>query len=126
MSDAATAKLMAEFGRAFMQGDVEGIVACVTDDFEWRQAVGPDAPWGRIVQGKEDLRRALAERDVTMANLRFSDTKVTINGSQVVGTFRISGKTQDGQPADWRGCDLYEVRDGQIAYKDSYWKQIRS
>tara|TARA_R110002073_G_scaffold94637_7_gene219980 strand:- start:420 stop:566 length:147 start_codon:yes stop_codon:yes gene_type:complete len=47
-----------------------GMRTCVTDDFEWRQAVGPDASWGRVVQGK---------------------------------------------PADWRGCDLYEVRDGKIA-----------
>jgi ketosteroid isomerase-like protein len=125
MSDAATNALMARFGSAFMKGDVEAIVACVTDDFEWRQAVGPDAPWGRVVQGKDELRQALAERDITMAKLKFSDTKVTINGNQVVGTFRISGETQDGQPADWRGCDLYEIRDGKIAYKDSYWKQIR-
>ena len=126
MSDAATNDLMTRFGQAFMKGDVEAIVACVTDDFEWRQAVGPEAPWGRIVKGKDALRAALAERDVTMAKLRFSETKVAINGDQVVGTFRISGETQDGRPGDWRGCDLYEISDGKIAYKDSYWKQIVS
>ena len=124
MTEAETNDLMARFGRAFMKGDVEGILECVTDDFEWRQAVGPDAPWGRVVKGKEEVRTALAERDRSMAGLRFSDTKVDIMGDKVVGTFRISGETQDGRPADWRGCDLYEVRDGKIAYKDSYWKQI--
>jgi len=41
---AATEKLMANFGKARVKVDVEGILACVTDDFEWHQAVGPEAP----------------------------------------------------------------------------------
>jgi ketosteroid isomerase-like protein len=124
MTEEETRDLMARFGRAFMKGDVEGIVACVTDDFEWRQAEGPEVPWGRIVKGTAQLRDALAERDRAMANLHYSDAKVEICGERVVGTFRISGETADGAPADWRGCDLYQIRDGKIAYKDSYWKRI--
>jgi hypothetical protein len=65
-----------------------------------------------------------AERDESFANLRYSDNRVEVFGDRIVQTFRISGKTPDGQPADWRGWDLYEVRDGKLAYKDSYWKQI--
>lgn len=120
----ANTKLMAAFGRAWGKGDVDGILACVTEDFEWRQAVGPEAPWGRHVRGKEALRRALAERDETFANLRYSDNRVEVFGERIVQTFRISGTLPGGEPADWRGCDLYQVRDGKLAYKDSYWKRI--
>lgn len=123
MSD-ANKKLMAEFGRAWVKADVDGILACVTDDFEWRQAVGPEAPWGRVVRGKEELRQALAERDAAFARLRYSENKVEVYGDRIVQTFRIAGETQAGERADWRGCDLYEVRDGRIASKDSYWKQV--
>ena len=124
MSDDTNKKLMAAFGKAWMKGDVEGILACVTDDFEWRQATGTDDPAGRIVTGKEGLRQALAERDVSFADLTYSENKVEVFGDRIVQTFRISGTTPDGKPADWRGCDLYHVRDGKLAYKDSYWKQI--
>ncbi len=124
MTDDANKKLMADFGRAWVKGDVDGILACVTDDFEWRQATGTDNPAGRIVSGKAALREALAERDASFADLSYSENRVEVFGDRIVQTFRISGKTSDGQPADWRGCDLYMVRDGKLAYKDSYWKQI--
>jgi ketosteroid isomerase-like protein len=125
MTEDANKKLMANFGKAWVKADVEGILACVTDDFEWRQATGSDGPSGRIIQGKDQLRAALAERDKSFADLSYSENKVEVFGDRIVQTFRISGKTPDGRAADWRGCDLYHVRDGKLAYKDSYWKQTR-
>jgi ketosteroid isomerase-like protein len=34
------------------------------------------------------------------------------------------GKTRDGRNIDRRGVDIYRIRDGRIALKDSYWKQV--
>ncbi len=84
--DKAVMALLREFGKAFNKGDVDGILACVTDDFEWRLAEGPDRPDGRIVRGKEEVRAALQERDREIAEMRFSETEVTITAdSDVVG-----------------------------------------
>jgi len=33
-------------------------------------------------------------------------------------------RRSDGGAVDLRGCDIYTLRDGLIASKDSYWKQI--
>jgi ketosteroid isomerase-like protein len=121
--DKAVMALLREFGKAFNKGDVDGILACVTDDFEWRLAEGPDRPDGRIVRGKEEVRTALAERDREIAEMRFSETEVTITPDKVFGTFRATGKTRDGREIDRRGLDIYAIRDGKIALKDSYWKQ---
>ncbi len=115
--------LLREFGKAFNKGDVDGILACVTDDFEWRLAEGPDKPDGCIVRGKEQVRAALQERDREIAEIRFSETEVTITPEKVFGSFRATGKTRDGEEIDRRGLDIYEIRDGKIALKDSYWKQ---
>ena len=71
-----------------------------------------------------EVRQALQDRDKSVRNVRFSETAMTIAGDKVIGTFRLTGERADGSPCDWRGCDLYEVRDGKIAYKDSYWKRI--
>ncbi len=116
--------LLRDFGKAFNRGDIDGILACVTDDFEWRLAAGPDAPDGRIVRGKEAVRAALEERDREIAEMRFSETSVAVAGDTVFGCFRATGKTRDGQPIDRRGVDIYRIRDGKIALKDSYWKQV--
>ena len=116
--------LLREFGKAFNRGDIDGILACVTDDFEWRLAAGPDAPDGRIVRGREAVRSALQERDREIAEMRYSETEVTIAGDKVFGSFRATGRKRDGTAVDMRGLDVYRIRDGKIALKDSYWKRI--
>jgi len=117
--------LFRRFGKAFNAADVEGILACVTPDFRWIMARGPDAPHGRIVEGREALRAALAERAQELDGVRFSDAQVFAAGEFVVGTFRMTAtRRSDGSVVDLRGCDIYTVREGLIASKDSYWKQV--
>lgn len=124
MAEDATMDLLRRFGKAFNKGDIDGILACVTGDFEWRLASGPDAPDGKVVRGKEAVRRALEERDREIAEMRFSETEVTVADDRVFGSFRATGRTRDGRAIDRRGLDIYRIRDGKIALKDSYWKQV--
>lgn len=128
MSAALPAELQAlfrSFGKAFNAGDVDAIAACVTPDFRWIMARGTDAPHGRIVEGREALRAALAERGQEFDSVRFSEAEVFAAGAFVVGTFRMTAtRRADGAAVDLRGCDIYTVRDGLIASKDSYWKQV--
>jgi ketosteroid isomerase-like protein len=117
--------LFRRFGKAFNAGDVEAITACVTPDFRWIMARGPEAPHGRIVEGREALRAALAERGLELEGVRFSEAEVFAAGDSVVGTFRMTAtRRSDGAAIDLRGCDIYALRDGLIASKDSYWKQV--
>lgn len=116
--------LLRRFGKAFNAGDVDGIVACVTADFEWRLAEGPDAPDGRIARGAEGVRAALAERDGVIEAIRFSETELFFADGAVIGRFRATGTYRSGEPLDVRGIDIYTFRDGRISTKDSYWKRI--
>lgn len=121
---AAMATLKA-FGKAFNAGDVEGILAETTDDFEWRLHEGPDAPDAAVVQGRDAVRAALEERAARIETLRFSETEVLFGDDHVVGRFRATGAYTSGEPIDVRGIDIYAFRDGKISLKDSYWKSIR-
>ena len=121
---ASVMTLLRAFGKAFNAGDVDGILACVTDDFEWRLAEGPDAPDARVVRGKEEVRQALRERDARFRSVRFSETEVFVADGQVIGRFRATGTYASGALLDVRGVDLYTIHDGRIAVKDSYWKRI--
>ena len=110
--------LFRRFGRAFNKADVEEIAACVTDDFEWRLNAG-GAPAGAVLKGKEALRAHFADKSKAHREARFSDARIHRAGDKLFGTFRI---THAGKPFDRYGIDLYELRDGKIALKDSYLK----
>jgi ketosteroid isomerase-like protein len=117
----AIADLFRRFGRAFNKADVEEIAACVTDDFEWRLNAG-QAPAGRVLRGKEALRAYFADKSTAHREARFSEARIHRAGDKIFGTFRVTGIDHAGRPFDRYGIDLYEIRDGRIALKDSYTK----
>jgi len=120
MADAID-ELFRRFGKAFNKADVEEIAACVTDDFEWRLNAG-GSPSGRVLRGKEELRRHFADKSRAHREARFSEAKIHRAGDKLFGTFRVTGIDHAGNKFDRYGIDLYEVRDGRIALKDSYMK----
>jgi len=121
--DAALAVLK-KFGKAFNSGDVNSILECVTDDFEWILNSGSEVPHGRLIKGREAVARALAERMREFKSMRFFDTELIYADEHVIGAFRLQATRADGSSIDARGCDIYAFRDGRIARKDSYLKQI--
>ena len=107
--------LFRRFGKAFNKADVDAIADCVTEDFEWRLNTG-GAPTGRVLKGKEALRAHFADKSTAHREVRFSEASIHRAGDKLFGTFRATG-------IDHRyGIDLYEVKDGKIALKDSYMK----
>jgi ketosteroid isomerase-like protein len=114
-------ELFRRFGKAFNKGDVEEIAACVTDDFEWRLNAGGQ-PAGRVLKGKEALRAHFADKSCAHREARFSEARIHRAGTALFGTFRVTGIDHAGRPFDRYGIDLYELRDGKIALKDSYMK----
>ena len=113
--------LFRRFGKAFNKADVDEIAACVTDDFEWRLSAG-NGPASRVLKGKEDLRAHFADKSKAPREARFSEARIHRAGDKLFGTFRVTGIDHAGKPFDRYGIDLYEVRDGKIALKDSYAK----
>ena len=116
--------LFRRFGKAFNKADVEEIAACVTEDFEWRLNAGAavGAPGGRVLKGKEALRAHFADKSKAHREARFSEARIHRAGTALFGTFRVTGIDHAGKPFDRYGIDLYELKDGKIALKDSYLK----
>jgi ketosteroid isomerase-like protein len=113
--------LFRRFGKAFNKADVEEIAACVTDDFEWRLAAG-GRPSGQVLKGKEQLRSYFADKSRAHREARYSEARIHRSGDKLFGTFRVTGIDAAGQAFDRYGIDLYELKDGKIALKDSYLK----
>ncbi len=116
--------MLKKFGKAFNAGDVSAILECVTEDFEWVLAEGPEAPQGRVVRGRDAVATALAERMREFKAMRFFETELLYTDAQAIGTFRLQATRANGETLDARGCDIYSFRDGRITRKDSYVKRI--
>lgn len=116
--------LFRRFGKAFNKADVEEIAACVTDDFEWRLNAGAmgGSPGGAVLKGKEGLRAHFSDKSKAHREARFSEARIHRAGDKLFGTFRVTGVDHAGKPFDRYGIDLYELKDGKIALKDSYLK----
>ena len=116
--------LMTRFGKGFFRADPDLLRACVTDDFCWHLHEGPEVPRGRTVRGVDAVVEVIRWRREHWLDVRYDDVHVTTDGTQIVQTFRVSGIDEHGHRFDCRAVDLYPVRDGLVAAKDSYWKLI--
>ena len=44
--------------------------------------------------------------------------------SRAVTVWMVTGRGDDGERLNYRGCDLYEFRGDKILNKDTYWKRV--
>ena len=113
--------LLKKLGKGFNNNDANAVMDCVTDDFEWRLNAG-GAPAGRVLKGKDDLRRYFADKSTAHREARYSEARIHRAGDKIFGTFRVTGIDAHGKAFDRYGIDLYELKDGKISLKDSYLK----
>lgn len=124
MADAAHDDILKQFGSAFFRRDLDALAKCTTEDFEWRFAIGGDAPHGRVYRGVRGVETGFAERDALLAKARYDEVKTTpLSDGRVLMEYRVSGEFVGGRPFDLMGVEIFTIRDGKVALKDVYWKQ---
>ncbi|MCP5030014.1 MAG: nuclear transport factor 2 family protein [Actinomycetia bacterium] len=114
-----------DFKKALFRCDVEGLAAVVTDDFVWEQHHGePDElPAGHVCRGPEEVAAESRRRNEQWSDLQYHDVDERLAGNLIVQTFEISGVDSRGECFRVRAVDLYPLRDGKIAAKQTFWKQ---
>ncbi len=114
-----------EIVAAFNSRDVERIASYFHDDCIFWLALGPEYT-GRSVVGKQAVRELLAARFKVIPDMRWEPIEDTLAGeNRGVSVWRVKGRSADGTVLDYKGCDLYEFKDGLIWRKDTYWKIVR-
>ena len=119
----ARQRVLDRFLKAFMARDFAALADCVTADFEWRFAIGPDAPDGKVYRGLDGLRQGFAERDAALSAVRYDDLRTTVAGERLVLEYRVSGTDRAGKSFNLRGVELFDFAGTRIAIKDVFWKQ---
>jgi ketosteroid isomerase-like protein len=110
-------ELLAAFSAAFGSGDVDAIMALMTEDVVFESTTPPD---GERHRGTEAVRRVWVELFEGTAGARFAEEESFTAGDRGLLRWRFSwgGET----PGHVRGVDLLRFRDGKVAEKLSYVK----
>ncbi len=118
-----TAEALERLVAAFNAHDLDAVMGFFTDDCVLEMPRGPE-PWGRRLEGREQVREGLASRFAGLPDVHYGDDRHWVAGNRGCSEWLLTGTSADGGAVEVRGCDLFEFRDGRIARKDSYWKIV--
>ena len=109
-----------DFIAAFGRGDVDAIMALMTDDCVF-EATGP-APDGVRHVGASDVRAVWESLFTETGSPAFTAEESFVAGDRGVLRWRFSWVAPDGSPGHVRGVDVVRLRDGLVCEKLSYVK----
>jgi len=118
--------VMRSFKRGFAKVDRTSLERAVTDDFEWHlhwQESPEDEPTGKVLRGVDAVMAEIERRRDRWSEVRYEDVVERYTEDMVVQTFNVSGIDSNGRRFNCGAVDLYPLRDGLIARKQTYWKQ---
>lgn len=110
---------------AFNAHDLDRVMTFFADDCVLEMPRGPK-PWGTRLEGKQNVRAALASRFEGLPDVHYGDDEHFVDAAANAGISKwsLTGTSRDGKKTEVRGCDFYTFRDGKVVRKDSYWKIV--
>lgn len=118
--------LMTRFRWAYVSMSTEGLTEVLAPGFRWNlhyfNADDP-LPTGRVLNGLDEMIEELRWRKKNWARVRFSFLAERFAPRLVVQTFRMSAiDVKEGRTFKVDAVDLYDIMDGRILTKSTYWK----
>jgi ketosteroid isomerase-like protein len=104
-------ELVRRIVEALNRGDVDGMLACMHPDFEWRPL--ETSPVARVYRGHEQVRHYIEDWLSTFESVRLELDDPGEVGDCVVATIRGRARGRgSGLELDNRFCQVWTVRDG--------------
>ena len=111
---------LARFSAAFGSGDVEAIMARMTQDCVF-ESTGP-SPDGERHEGQASVRAVWEQLFGGTVDPRFTDEEMFFSGDRALVRWRFTWTNEDGSEGHVRGVDVLRFRDGLVSEKFSYVK----
>jgi ketosteroid isomerase-like protein len=108
------------FNEAFARGDVDAVMALMTEDCVFENTYPP--PDGERHVGQTDVRAFWETFFASTQNPRFETEEMFAAGDRVVGRWRFTWGDGPEPAGHVRGVDVFRVREGKVAEKLSYVK----
>ena len=121
-SDAELVELLDRFADAWNRHDLDALMSMMTDDCVFQASAGPQVD-GTRSEGPSAVRAAFAAVFEAFPDAHWEDPRHVIAGDRAVSEWTFTGTRRDGTRVEVTGCDLFTIRDGKIAIKNSYRKQ---
>jgi len=115
--------VLKEFLNAYNRHDVDGIMAFFSEDCVFEAPRGPEV-CGKRWEGKEQIRKAVASRFEGLPDAHYGQDRHFFAGDRAASEWTLTGTLHNGDKLKVRGCDLFELRNGKIVKKDSFWKIV--
>ena len=112
------------YSDAWNAHDIDAIMSYMTQDCIFDTGGGENS-YGTRYQGYEAVKARFMEVWADFPDLRFDDARHFIQGDRGCSEWTFTGTTRDGQRVKIGGCDLFTFRDGKIAVKDSFIKNVK-
>jgi steroid delta-isomerase-like uncharacterized protein len=124
MTDSSPAtEILERFLDAFNRHDVDAIMDFFAEDCVFETPRGP-SPWGHRLEGKEQVRKGIEARFAGIPDIAYVSDRHFASGDRAASEWTITGTDTSGERVEVHGCDLFELRNGLIIRKDSYWKLV--
>ena len=120
--DGTVVKMLDEFAAAWNRHDVDGLMACMTDDCVFEASAGPEVAGTRHV-GRDAVRKAYAAVFEAYKDARWNNPRHFVAGNRAVSEWTFTGTTSTGAKVEVNGCDVFTLRGAKIVVKNSYRKQ---
>jgi steroid delta-isomerase-like uncharacterized protein len=114
-------QLLNEFGAAFNRHDLDALMSMMTDDCVFDASAG-DTVDGERHRGQAAVRAAFADVMAQYPDAQWADARHVVAGDRALSEWTFKGTRTDGTRVEVRGCDVFTLRDGKIAIKDSFRK----
>lgn len=114
--------LLERFAAGWNAHDADTLMACMTPDCIYRAAAGEEAS-GKEFRGQTEVREAFAAIFRAFPDAAWQNPSHHVARSHGCSTWRFVGKDKTtGALVEVDGVDIFELRDGLIAMKDTYRK----
>ena len=118
-ADTTTLAVVTAFNDAFNTRSVDAVVRLLADDCVFEGTTPPD---GERHAGRDAVRDAFAGVFAGAVAGAFTTEETIVAGDRAVVRWRYDWVAHDGRPGHVRGVDVFTVRDGLVAEKQSYVK----
>ena len=123
MAGSVIPEFLDRFADAWNRHDSDAILSMMTSDCVMYLSAGPDSDGRRLV-GSEAVRAATTEAFKGLPDAQWKGATHFVAGDRGVTQWTFTATRPDGTKISSVGCDVFVFRDGLIAVKDSYRKQV--
>ena len=118
-----TKEFLQSFADAFNAHDIPAIMSHMTDDCVFEASAGPDFDGEKFV-GQKQVKKAFEDVFATYPDAHWGNARHFILENRGFTEWIFTGTKIDGTKTEVTGVDLFTFKDGKIAIKNSYRKNL--